>query len=138
MTLQSSDPKPPRASLLARDLLDRVGDRWSALVIYALYQEAARFSELKARIDEAGPRRLRRTEISHKMLAETLRALKRDGIVVHAEQPDGPGHAIYSLTALGRSFWEPMMAVHNWTVEHLDAIEDARRRFDSTGCNQLS
>jgi DNA-binding HxlR family transcriptional regulator len=131
MTLPNSDPNPPRASLLARDLLDRVGDRWSALVIYALYQQPSRFSELKERIDELGPRRLRRTEISHKMLAETLRGLKRDGIVLRSEQSDGPGHAIYSLTPLGRSFWGPMMAVHNWTVEHLDAIEDARRRFDS-------
>jgi DNA-binding HxlR family transcriptional regulator len=138
MTQPLSGPNPRRLGLLSRDLLDRVGDRWSALVIYALYEQPARFSELKARIDEAGPRRLRRTEISHKMLAETLRALKRDGIVLHSEQPDGPGHAIYSLTPLGRSFWEPMMAVHNWTVEHLDAIEDARRRFDSTGCKQFS
>ena len=112
-----------RLGRLARDLLDRVGDRWSALVIYVLYERPLRFSELKARIDEFGPRRLGRTEISHKMLAEVLRELRRDGLIVHADTE-------YALTPLGRSFWGPMMAIHNWTQEHLDEVEQARRAFD--------
>jgi DNA-binding HxlR family transcriptional regulator len=113
-----------RLGRVARDLLDRVGDRWSALVIYALYERPLRFSELKARIDEFGPRRLGRTEISHKMLAEVLRELRRDGLIAHAD-PD------YALTALGRSFWGPMMSIRNWAEDHLDEIEQARRAFDA-------
>jgi DNA-binding HxlR family transcriptional regulator len=113
-----------RLGRVARDLLDRVGDRWSALVIYVLYERPLRFSELKARIDEFGPRRLGRTEISHKMLAEVLRELRRDGLIVHVD-PE------YALTTLGRSFWGPMMAIHNWTQAHLDEIEQARRAFDA-------
>lgn len=116
-----------RLGRVARDLLDRVGDRWSALVIYVLYERPLRFSELKTRIDEFGPKRLGRTEISHKMLAEVLRELRRDGLIVHA---DASGHAEYALTPLGRSFWGPMMAIHNWTQEHLDELERARRAFD--------
>ena len=124
---------PRRAGLLSRDLLDRVGDRWSALVLYALHEQPSRFSELKERIDEVGPRQLRRTEISHKMLAETLRWLRRDGLVARSEQAGSPSRAEYRLTALGRSFWEPMMAVHNWTIDHLEELENARRAFDSGG-----
>jgi DNA-binding HxlR family transcriptional regulator len=116
-----------RLGRVARDLLDRVGDRWSALVIYVLYERPLRFSELKTRIDEFGPKRLGRTEISHKMLAEVLRELRRDGLIVHT---DASGHAEYALTPLGRSFWGPMMAIHNWTQEHLDELERARRAFD--------
>ena len=113
-----------RMGRVARDLLDRVGDRWSALVIYVLYERPLRFSELKTRIDEFGPRRLGRTEISHKMLAEVLRELRRDGLIAH-DAPD------YALTVLGRSFWGPMMAIHNWTQDHIDEVEQARRAFDA-------
>ena len=120
-----------RVASLARDLLDRVGDRWSALVIYGLHDRPARFSELRERIDELGPRRLRRTEISNKMLAEALRGLRRDGLVARAE--GAAGHAEYSLTPLGRSFWVPMMAVHDWTADHIAEIEEARRVFDAQG-----
>ena len=121
-----------RSALLARDLLDLVGDRWSALVIYALRDGPLRFSDLKSRIDEYGPKQLRRTEISHKMLAGTLRRLRRDGLVVHTLPSDGAPHADYALSPLGRSFWAPMMAVHNWTLKHLEEIERARRLFDET------
>ena len=75
-------PDGRRLGRVARDLLDRVGDRWSALVIYVLYERPLRFSELKTRIDEFGPKRLGRTEISHKMLAEVLRELRRDGLII--------------------------------------------------------
>ena len=105
-----------------------VGDRWSGLVICALYQRPLRFSDLKEQIDELGPRRLSRTEISHKMLAESLRGLRRDGLVELT-------HAEYRLTPLGRSFYGPLMAVHAWTAEHLDEIETARRRFDEVVAN---
>jgi DNA-binding HxlR family transcriptional regulator len=117
-----------RIASLARDLLDRVGDRWSALVIYGLHERPLRFSELRERIDELGPRRLRRTEISNKMLAEALRGLRRDGLV--ARSGGTGGHSEYSLTPLGRSFWIPMMAVHDWTADHIAEIEEARRAFD--------
>ena len=94
-------------SLLARDLLDLVGDRWSALVIYALHDGSLRFSELKERIDEVGPKRLGRTEISHKMLAAVLRALRRNGLVLRAGRHNDAAHAEYMLSPLGQSFYAP-------------------------------
>ena len=118
-----------RVGLLSREMLHTVGDTWSALTVFVLHAGPLRFSDLKSRMDEMGPR-LRRSGISHKVLAETLRGLRRNGLVARAE--GGPAaHAEYSLTPLGRSFWAPMMAVHGWTADHIDEIEAARDRFDA-------
>lgn len=115
-----------RVGLLSREMLHTVGDTWSALTVFVLHGGPLRFSDLKQRMDAMGPR-LRRSGISHKMLAETLRGLRRNGLVA---RPEG-GTAEYSLTELGRSFWAPMMAVHAWTVEHIEEVETARQRFDA-------
>lgn len=118
-----------RVGLLSREMLHTVGDTWSALTVFVLHGGSLRFSDLKQRMDEMGPR-LRRSGISHKVLAETLRGLRRNGLIARAN--DGTAtHAEYSLTPLGRSFWAPMMAVHEWTSEHIDEIEAARTRFDA-------
>jgi DNA-binding HxlR family transcriptional regulator len=114
-----------RTGLLARDMLDTIGDRWSAIAVYVLNQRPARFSELKARIDALGSERLHRLEISNKMLAATLRRLARNGLVTR-DAADGR----YILTALGRSFWQPMMAIHDWAADHREEIEAARQHFD--------
>lgn len=115
-----------RVGVLSREMLHTVGDTWSALTVFVLYGGPLRFSDLKHGMDAMGPR-LRRSGISHKVLAETLRGLRRNGLVARSES----GTAEYSLTELGRSFWGPMMAVHEWTVEHIEAVEMARERFDA-------
>jgi DNA-binding HxlR family transcriptional regulator len=115
-----------RVGLLSREMLHTVGDTWSALAVFVLFAGPLRFSVMKTRMDEMGPR-LRRSGISHKVLADTLRGLRRNGLVTRS---DG-GTAEYSLTELGRSFWAPMMAVHAWTAEHIEAVEAARERFDT-------
>jgi DNA-binding HxlR family transcriptional regulator len=118
-----------RVGLLSRELLHTIGDTWSALALFVLYAEPLRFGDLKRRMDDMGPR-LRRTGISHKVLAETLRGLSRDGLVTRSDGV-AAAPAEYSLTPLGMSFWRPMMAVHDWTTDHIDEIEAARRQFDS-------
>jgi DNA-binding HxlR family transcriptional regulator len=129
-SLVNPAPSAARQGAVAREMLDILGDRWSALVLYALLEGPTRFGDLKVRIDAAGPKRLGRTEISHKMLAETLRGLRRNGLVQRLE-PDGQtGAPAYALSLLGLSFRAPLMAVHDWTGRNLDAIESARRRFD--------
>ena len=115
-----------RVGLLSREMLHTVGDTWSALAVFVLYAGPLRFSAMKLRMDEMGPR-LRRSGISHKVLAETLRGLRRNGLVTHS---DG-GTTEYNLTELGRSFWAPMMAVHEWTAAHIEDVETARERFDA-------
>jgi DNA-binding HxlR family transcriptional regulator len=118
-----------RIGRLSRDLLHTVGDTWSALAVFVLYAGPLRFTDVKQRMDEMGPR-LRRAGISHKMLAETLRGLRRNGLVARS---DGGAavRAEYGLTPLGQSFRIPMMAVHEWTAEHIDEIEAARMHFDA-------
>jgi DNA-binding HxlR family transcriptional regulator len=118
-----------RVGLLSREMLHTVGDTWSALTVFVLYGGPLRFSDLKHRMDEMGPR-LRRSGISHKMLAETLRGLRRNGLVARSDGGTA-APAEYSLTELGRSFWAPMMAVHEWTAEHIEAVEAARKKFDA-------
>jgi DNA-binding HxlR family transcriptional regulator len=126
--------KPPpdelRLGIVAREILATLGDRWSALVIYVLFDGPLRFGELKERIDVIGPPRLRSGEISHKVLAESLRGLRRDGFIERSEGDQAA--ARYSLTPLGQSFRAPLMAVHDWTSIHLAEIEAARQRFDSS------
>ncbi len=115
-----------RVGLLSREMLHTVGDTWSALAVFVLYAGPLRFSAIKLRMDEMGPR-LRRSGISHKVLAQTLRGLRRNGLVARSDS----GTAEYSLTELGRGFWAPMMAVHEWTAEHIGEVEAARQRFDA-------
>ena len=124
---ESQTSQSPRLSIVARELLATLGDRWSALAVYVLADGPLRFREIKERIDEIGPSRLRWGEISHKMLAETLRGLRRDGLIERSDSS-----SCYRLTDLGESFRGPLMAVHDWTSLHLPEVEAARRRFDST------
>ena len=108
------------------DVLKRVGDRWSVLVIISLAQYGTlRFSELKCNLG-----------ISQRMLSVTLRRLERDGLVKRAYFSTIPPRVEYSLTPMGESFRGPVTALGNWALEHLADIDTARERFDSAAANQ--
>lgn len=131
MTVKTRDSfADGRVDRVARELLDRFGDRWSALVVYTLHDAPLRFSELKDRIDLFATARLGLTEISHKVLADVLRGLRRDGLVTRIEPAEGSTRVEYGLTDLGLRFWGPMMAIHDFVQLHLDEIMAARQRFD--------
>ena len=105
-----------------RDVLDRIGDAWSVLVILVL--------------EDGGPRRfnaLRREigDISQRMLAVTLRQLERDGLVLRTVFPTKPPKVEYRLTALGGSLAGRMHDLTNWAVAHHRSIRDARVAFDA-------
>ncbi len=108
-----------------REVLDRIGDRWSVLIIGFLSPGPQRFSELGRRIDG----------ISQKMLTQTLRGLERDGLITRTVFPVVPPHVEYELTDLGRTLREPLAALEDWAREHMDAIIEARlehaRRADT-------
>jgi DNA-binding HxlR family transcriptional regulator len=103
-------------------VLSRVGDKWTVLVIVQLRDGPLRFSEIKRQLGS----------ISQKMLTATLRALERDGFVTRTVFPSVPPRVDYELTGLGRDLLRPVTAIANWATENADAIDRARARFDGT------
>lgn len=103
-----------------RDVLERVGDKWSVLLVVQLEPGPRRFSEL-----------LRGTDgVSQRMLTRTLRLLERDGMVSRHVVPTTPPQVSYALTALGRTLVAPLDALTTWAVEHRDDVSAARAAFD--------
>ena len=103
------------------EVLQRVGDKWTVLVVKILGRGPMRFNELKRTIDG----------ISQRMLTLTLRALERDGLVTRTVYPSVPPRVEYELTQLGRSLLEPVSGLGLWARRNRAIIEDARRRFDA-------
>lgn len=101
-----------------RELLNRIGDRWTVLVIGTLHDGPRRFGEIARRIDG----------ISQKMLTQTLRALERDGLVTRTQYPEIPPRVEYALTNLGASLTEPLEVLEQWATAHMAQVLDARRR----------
>ena len=101
-------------------ILARIGEKWSMLVVMLLRDGPRRFNDIKR--NTAG--------ISQQMLTRTLRGLERDGIVTRTIRPTSPPQVEYSPTELGRSMSEPVLAFGEWVWAHLSEFEAARRRFD--------
>jgi DNA-binding HxlR family transcriptional regulator len=106
--------------IVVREVLDRVGDKWSVLVIGLLGQRGLRFSELKRSIEG----------ISQRMLTLTLRQLERDGLVSRTVHATVPPRVDYALTPLGTSVLEPITALIDWAAEHGSDIAEARRAYE--------
>ena len=116
---------PPNAHLGSdcrgvADVLSRVGDKWSVLVIMLLGDRPRRFNELKRMIGG----------ISQRMLTLTLRGLERDGLVTRTVFPTVPPRVDYELTDLGRGLSEPVKALGAWAHAHQPDIQTARQNFD--------
>jgi DNA-binding HxlR family transcriptional regulator len=109
-------------SCLTREILDRIGDKWSVYVIDALADATKRFGELRRQIDG----------ISQRMLTITLRALERDGLITRQMYPVIPPRVEYSLTPLGRSLLSIVEALVTWSGDHISDVQQARRRYDET------
>jgi len=103
-----------------RDVLDRVGDKWTTLILMALAGGPQRFGALS----RAAP------DISKRMLTQTLRTLERDGLVARRVYPTKPPSVDYRLTPLGVAMMEPLAALIRWAEQSHSAIVAARRRFD--------
>jgi DNA-binding HxlR family transcriptional regulator len=115
---------PYRSDCPSRRLLDRIGDRWTVLIIGALDSGPRRFGALAAQVGG----------ISQKMLTQTLRSLERDGFVTRTAYAEIPPRVEYELTPLGRSLQGPLRALEQWAVanmsevvEHNDEYTDAAR-----------
>lgn len=105
----------------ARQLFERISDKWVGLVLNALADGPMRYSDLARRI--AG--------VSQKMLTQTLRALERDGLVSRTVTPQVPVRVDYALTALGRSLLPIMRAVKDWSEHNIEQVFAARETYDA-------
>jgi DNA-binding HxlR family transcriptional regulator len=102
-----------------RQVLDRVADTWTALVLYALEPGTLRFSQLRVRVDG----------ISQKMLTQTLRALERDGLLRREVFATVPARVEYTLTPLGHELAGVIAGIRVWAYRHMDEIDEARARY---------
>ena len=109
-----------RVDCEVRQILDRVADKWSLLVIALLDQRSLRFTELKRKIDG----------VSQRMLTRTLRHLERDGLVERTVFPTVPPRVDYALTPLGVSLHTTIKALVVWTEGHQNEIASARNDYD--------
>ena len=103
------------------EILGRIGDKWTILVVGALSAGPRRFNELKRRVDG----------ISQRMLTRTLRGLERDGFVLRTVYPTVPPSVEYALTELGHSLRCPLDELAAWAREHQRQINAARTEFDT-------
>lgn len=104
----------------ARQILDRVADKWSLAVIHLLGDGTRRFTELKRGIPG----------ISQRMLTVTVRGLERDGLVSRTVHPVVPPRIDYELTPLGGTLLGTVCALLAWSLDHADDIERARKEYD--------
>jgi DNA-binding HxlR family transcriptional regulator len=111
----------PRIASLVRDLIGRVADKWTMLILEVLAETAPlRFTRLSELVDG----------ISQKMLTQTLRTMERDGLVVRTVYPVVPPKVEYKLTDLGITLGAAFCGVWVWAANNLEAVEKARSDFD--------
>jgi DNA-binding HxlR family transcriptional regulator len=104
-------------------VLARIGEKWSVLIIMLLADGPCRFSEIKRAING----------ISQRMLTLCLRGLERDGMIKRTVVAVMPPHVQYELTDLGRSLTTPVIALGSWAQAHIADIDTARAAFDTAG-----
>lgn len=104
-----------------REVLHRVGDKWSVQIVALLGDGAMRFSDLKRSIEG----------ISQRMLTLTLRGLERDGLVTRTVFPEIPPRVDYELTRLGQTLLDPISALADWAAAYRTSIQEAREKFDT-------
>ena len=121
--METKDLLPPDAfarECASRVVLDRIGDRWTVLLVVALSDGALRFSQLRTKIEGITP----------KVLTQTLRALERDGLVTRTVFAEVPPRVEYELTDLGRDLLAPIDAVRIWAEQNAARIVANREDYD--------
>ncbi|MBB3676813.1 winged helix-turn-helix transcriptional regulator [Modestobacter versicolor] len=105
-----------------RQVLGRIGEKWTMLVVTALTDEPVlRFSELRRRVGG----------VTQKMLTQTLRALERDGLVSRTVYPTVPVTVEYRLTDLGQELGATVQVVRTWAYANIERVQEARTAFDA-------
>ena len=111
------------SACLSRTVMRHLTDRWTPLIVAVLSEQpVARFGELKVRIQGVSP----------KVLTQTLRSMERDGLIERRVTASIPPRVDYELTALGTTLIEPMAALRHWAQDNMQAVLEARERYDAT------
>ncbi|MBE9049786.1 helix-turn-helix transcriptional regulator [Nostocales cyanobacterium LEGE 11386] len=103
-----------------QQILDVITDKWSVIVLYCLAYRSRRYNEIQRRIEG----------ISQKVLTQTLRKLERHGLVERQVLSQMPPSVEYSLTPLGKTLIEPLLAIANWSREHFSEVVASRNHYD--------
>lgn len=127
MTMQTKLPDPYAADCPTRQVLDRIGDKWTTLIIGLLGDEAKRFSQIRREIHG----------ISHKMLTQTLRSLERDGLVTRTIYAEIPPRVEYRLTPLGKTLFDLITGIIRWSEQHIDEVTAAQIDYDAREATQV-
>jgi DNA-binding HxlR family transcriptional regulator len=113
--------RDPQVCGAISDMLARIGDKWSLLIVSTLGERPMRFNELRRAIND----------ISQKMLSSTLKVLERDGLVERIVTPTAPPQVEYRLSDLGRDLQRPVVALAEWTEANTPRILQARATYDA-------
>jgi DNA-binding HxlR family transcriptional regulator len=106
-----------------RPILEQIGNKWSLLILTVLCTKPSRFNEIMRRLDG----------ITHKALADALKRLERNGLIVRHVLPTAPIGVEYSLTPLGQSLRDPFSALCEWAVTHGEEMERSQAAYDRVG-----
>ena len=112
--------RDPGNCAAVNDILSRIGDKWTVLIVITLSNGPMRFNEIKRAVGD----------ISQRMLTLTLRNLERDGFATRTVYPTVPPRVDYQLTELGKTLIAPLHAIGRWAIEHRQEVADARANFD--------
>ncbi|WP_254924344.1 MULTISPECIES: winged helix-turn-helix transcriptional regulator [unclassified Rhodococcus (in: high G+C Gram-positive bacteria)] len=118
----------PEDSAFIREVLDRIGDKWTVLVISTLGAGPLRYSDLQASIPG----------ISQRMLTVTVKELERDGLVTRTAYPEVPPRVVYELTDLGRSLQEAVRALAGWAARNHSVVAAHRKLHEATGVGRAA
>jgi DNA-binding HxlR family transcriptional regulator len=113
----------PEDSAFIREVLDRIGDKWTVLIISTLNAGSLRYSDLQASIPG----------ISQRMLTQTLKHLERDGLITRTAYAEVPPRVEYELTDLGRSLMDAVTAMAAWAAAHHREVASSRAASELTG-----
>ena len=119
--MSPGDAKGTAKACPVREVLARVGDKWSVMVVVNLRSGPKRFSALRRAIEG----------VSQRMLTRTLRGLQRDGLVDRTVHPTVPPQVEYELTEMGRTLLGPIVALSEWAVANRPAVHQARTEYDA-------
>ncbi len=105
-----------------RPVLEHITNKWSILILTVLCSRPSRFNEIRRRLDG----------ITHKALADALKRLERNGLVIREVLPTSPVGVEYSLTPLAQTLQQPFIALYDWALEHGAALDKAQAAYDLT------